>query len=106
MKGDWKIPFKKLEWHSGVTEEGEKLGFVHQIGEFYAHERARHPLRKYLVINSSGNVISESISVWSSDDDYKKLGEVQTVEEGKELCQKDFESYIIKTFFESDGRAV
>ena len=39
MKGDWKIPFKKLEWHSGVTEEGEKLGFVHQIGEFYAHEQ-------------------------------------------------------------------
>jgi hypothetical protein len=104
MKGDWKIPFKKLEWHSGVTEEGEKLGFVHQIGEFY-QSRHKHPLRKYLVINSSGNVISESISVWSSDDD-KKLGEVQTVEEGKELCQKDFESYIMKTFFESDGRAV
>lgn len=103
MKGDWKIPFKKLEWHSGVTEEGEKLGYVHQIGEFY-QIRHKHPLRNYLVINSSGNVISESISVWSIDDD-KKLGEVQTVEEGKELCQKDFESYIIKTFFESDGRA-
>jgi hypothetical protein len=28
MKGEWKIPFKKLEWYSGVTEEGEKQGFL------------------------------------------------------------------------------
>ena len=103
MKGDWKIPFKKLTWRSGVTEEGEAQGYVHQIGEFYIHERARHPERKYYISNHKEEL--SMLSVWSSDDD-KKLGEVQTVEEGKELCQKDFESYIMKTFFESDGRAV
>ena len=103
MKGDWKIPFKKLEWHSGLTEEGEAQGYVHQIGEFYIHERARHPERKYYITNGKNK--SENLLAWSSDDD-KKLGEVQTVEEGKELCQKNFESYIMKTFFESDGRAI
>jgi hypothetical protein len=103
MKGEWKIPFKKLEWHSGVTEEGESKGFIYQIGELYQY-RGRHPLRKYIVSNISGAVI-KSISVWSTDDD-KLLGEVTTLEEGKKLCQKDLESYIMKTFFESDGRAV
>lgn len=103
MKNDWKIPFKKLEWHSGVTELGEELGHIHQIGEFYEYENSRNPLRKYYITNHKEKL--GKLCVWSSDDD-KSLGEVDLLEEGKDICQKDFESYIMKIFFESDGRAV
>lgn len=96
--------FKKLSWHSGVTKEGESKGFIYQIGEFYPN-RHKYPFRKYIISNTMGNLIDDSISVWSTDDD-SLLGKVTTLDEGKELCQKDFESYIMKTFFESDGRSV
>lgn len=99
MKNEWKIPFKKLEWHSGVTKEGEEKGYVHQIGEFW-QERARHPERRYYVTNHKD--FSDILTVWSSDDD-KLLGEVTSIEKGKEICQKDFESYVMKTYFENDG---
>ncbi len=104
MKAEWKIPFKKLEWHSGVTEEGEKQGYIHQIGEFFEH-KARHPFRKYLITNHKGTSLSNILTVYSSDED-KELGEVLTLLEAKEMCQKDLEFYIMKTFFEEDGRAV
>jgi hypothetical protein len=104
MKGEWKIPFKKLEWYSGVTEEGEKQGYIHQIGEFF-ESKTRHPFRNYLITNHKETSLSNILTVYSSDED-KQLGEVQTLLEAKEMCQKDLEFYIIKTFFEDDGRAV
>jgi hypothetical protein len=103
MKNEWKIPFKKLEWHSGVTDLGVSQGYVYQIGEFYEYNNSRSPLRKYYITNHREK--PDKLSVWSSEDD-KSLGEVSKLDEGKELCQIDFESYIMKTFFETDGRAV
>ena len=65
MKADWKIPFKKLEWKSGVTKEGEERGYIYQIGEFYEF-RARNPFRKYIITNKAGSKHNNGLSIYNS----------------------------------------
>lgn len=99
MKAEWKIPFKKLEWHSGITEEGQNKGLVYQIGRFYINGTY---IRTYYVTNFLGLPIEEGkidhFLVYNIDleDKFKS----NTLEEAKEECQKDFEKFIIETFFD------
>jgi len=96
MKTEWEIPFKKLKWRSGINEEGESKGLIYQIGEF----RLGFSLlsRNYFITNYEiEDTILEHFIVYSSTDTYKIAS---TFEEAKELCQKDFEKFIIESFFD------
>jgi hypothetical protein len=105
MKAEYKIPFKKLSWRDNVTELGKEKGFVEWIGEIYQSEDHRHnTFMKFYVSNNYGGKLNDKFIV--SCDVHNKEIEFDNLDLAKEYCQKYFESYIIKTFFEDDGRDV
>jgi hypothetical protein len=102
MKTEWEIPFKKLKWRSGINEEGESKGLIYQIGEF----RLGFSLlsRNYFITNYEiEDTILEHFIVYSSNNGgmHATVHKIaSTFEEAKELCQKDFEKFIIESFFD------
>lgn len=104
MKAEWKIPFKQLEWRDNITELGKEKGFIEWIGEIYQSENHRHPFMKFYVSNNYGGKLNDKFIV-SCDINNEEI-EFDSLDLAKNYCQSYFESYIIKTFFEDDGRAV
>ena len=103
MKANWKIPFKQLSWRNNITDQGKERGFIYWIGEFYISERHRNPFIEFRISNSYGIKLYDKFIV-SCDINDKEV-EFDTLDIAKDYCQKYFESYIMKAFFE-DGRAV
>jgi hypothetical protein len=104
MKAEWKIPFKKLTWRDNVTEIGKEKGLVYLVGEFYISKKHRNPFIAFRVSNSFGGKIMDKIIV--SCDAHNEEIEFDSLDIAKEYCQNYLESFIIKTFFEEDGRAI
>lgn len=98
MKSEWQIPFKKLEWHSGITEEGQNKGLVYQIGRFYLNGKY---IRTYYVTNFlKEEKILDHFLVYSLDLQSGPRYKSDTLEEAKEKCQNEFEKFIIESFFD------
>jgi len=106
MKSEWKIPFKKLSWKDNITEYGKEKGLIEWIGE--SHPGTGYFI-KFYVSNSNQNDKLNKFSIHCTVNkdclDGKNV-EFDNLDIAREHCQRYYESYIIKTFFENDGRAV